>query len=740
MNVKKWQANWIEPTQEEAIEELPLTLEESILPGTEFGDGSIDLKPCKEIKFEFFIDSENLNEVAFICASAHGVYELRLNGEKIGDAFLAPETTNYNKLIWYQTYNISKQLKCGKNDLRIYLADGWYIGRVGLNGESCQYGNKLGFIGQIEVGKKIIPIDDTAVSRNFFIKYSDLYIGEKWDLCSEEAKWEPCFEADYPKDILKLQPTPSMKYIDELPMKELIITPEGDMVLDFGQVCAGVVELKVDVNKKTEIVLEHAEVLSKEGNFRRNIIGRFKDQRDVFIVDEKSKGTTLCPIFTFHGFRYVKITGLEKENIISAKIKVIGTPLERVGEFTTNHELINKLQHAITWSEISNMMSVPTDCPQRERMGWTGDILAFAPTGAFLFDLKQFLETWLFQLRLDQLDNGEVPVVIPNHPAQDAMQRMISKTSSCAAWSDVCVILPLYLYKIYGDATVLRDNFETMKRWLEYIESVDWGHLMHFGDWLIPSLREQPDGPMKGAMATAELVAWCYYCITLNSMIEVCEVLNEDASHYIEKLSETQNKILNDYISEDGSVCSKTLQGQYVIAIKSGALDNKLDLKEKVLRKLVCLIEENNNCLDTGFASVPYLLEVLYENGYEDLAYKVLFNTNQPSWLYMVTKGATTIWENWNAIRKDGTVTDYSYNHYAFGCVGIWMYEHIGGLKPLLPGYKKIKVAPDRQILKDYGLTDCTTRYKTQYGWITIKWNENEIKVDAPKEVEVIYG
>ena len=732
-----WQANWIEPLQEEAITEKPLSLEEAVMPAEHFTDGTENLKPVKEIKFDFDLEKDAVGKDAFVYASAHGVYEIYINKKKAGKNVLAPETTNYNKLIWYQKIDISDLIKEGKNELVIFLADGWYTGRIGLNGESCQYGNRLAFIGQIEAGGKIIPVDKNAKSRDSFIKYADIYIGEKWDISKEPGEWQPCFEVDYPKDVLRPQAIPAMEYIKELPLKEIITTPEGDMVLDFGQVLAGVVELEASVNKKTVVVLDHSEVLDKKGNFKKNIIGRFKGQQDVFVLDERQSGIALSPRFTFHGFRYVRVKGIGAQDIKRACAKVIGTPLKKTCEFSTDNKDLNALQHAIEWSEISNMMSVPTDCPQRERMGWTGDILAFGFTGGFLFDLKNFLETWLYQVRLDQLENGEVPVVVPNHPAQEAMQKMLSGTSSSAAWSDVCVHLPWDLYMLYGDKKVLSDNFSMMKKWLSYVASVDWGSLFHFGDWLIPSLREDPEGPMKGAFATKELVAWCYYAMTLEKMVKICHALSEDEKPYELKLKETREKILETYVSEDGSVLNGTLQGAYVIAVKSGALDANPELKNKVLLKLVELIKENNYCLDTGFASVPYLLDVLYDNGFKETAFKVLFNKRQPGWLYMITKGATTIWENWNAIREDGEVTDFSYNHYAYGCVGRWIYEHIGGIKCMEPGFKKIKAAPDTELLSAFGVNESRIRFESVLGPIEVLWKGKDIKITAPEGVEI---
>ena len=948
MNIT-WTANWIEPSQQEAVKESSLSLEEALNAGSAFLNGQDHLRPVKELRFEFSaaladtpaeaalsgasadtyagtsasdssadtpaeaaqseastdtyagtsasdssadtsadISAGYNKKKACIHASAHGVYELYLNGTRLGHALLSPETTNYNKLIWYQTYDISGMLRDGINVLTILLADGWWIGRIGINGESCQYGSRLGFIGQIEIeGEPVIPVDESTLSRDSYIKYSDLYIGEKWDLTAADqpkdplnyqpgsysdlqpcfsadcqpcltagchpcltsdwqpcltADWQPCFIADWPKDVLKPQPIPSITYIDEIPVRKVFTAHDGSLIADFGQVLTGVAELTVlpssehfpadasdtsDTSDtlnafdhdKLEIVLEHSEVLDKDGHFKMNIIGRYKDQKDVLVLGKNAGPVTFRPHFSYHGFRYIKISGISEAEILSLKAKVIGTPLKKTAYFECDNELINKLQHAIEWSEIGNMVSIPTDCPQREKLGWTGDINAFAGTGGFLYDLKEFLRAWLYQLRLDQKDDGEVPVVIPNHPAQQETQLMLSGSNSSAAWSDACILVPWHLYELYGDASILEENFESMTRWLSYVDTHDWAKHWHFGDWLIPSLRELPDGVMQGVMKTSEIVALCYYCISLEAMINICSVLilgesdlcdrESGSEHYDEsdlcdrecgsehcegagsndkrsghsnienlrsiytdRLQKTRKHIAENFVAADGTVGSGELQGLYVLLLRSAAISG--ELKNKVLKKLENLICANDFCLDTGFASVPYLLDVLYDNGLKDLAYKVLFNEKQPGWLYMIKKGTSTIWENWNAIKEDGIVTDSSYNHYAYGCVGKWIYEHIGGLKfthrPAAAaiadtaagayihtdagctsddGYSwaltdskncsssasvmLVAIKADIEILKNYGVNECRLSFDSAFGTIKIHWDNTGIKYTLPE-------
>ncbi|MCF0141984.1 MAG: alpha-L-rhamnosidase, partial [Parasporobacterium sp.] len=316
-----------------------------------------------------------------------------------------------------------------------------------------------------------------------------------------------------------------------------------------------------------------------------------------------------------------------------------------------------------------------------------------------------------------------------------------------SVWGDACVFIPLSLYHNFGDKAVLSENFEMMKKWMEYIAAVSdtkpenwdslndeqkernkylWTKGFHFGDWLIPSLRERPDGVMLGVMETAQVVGACAYAIVTEGFIEVCRALGEDAlaSEYEELLKKIRAAICAEFVAEDGRVNNSDLQGNYVMILKAGACEGPL--KEKVLDYLVKLIEANKGCLDTGFSSVSHLLDVLYDNGRKDIAYKLLWQTEAPSWLYMVKMGATTIWENWKAVLPDGTTTDSSYNHYAFGCVGEWMYRHMGGIKALAPGFSAVRIEPDT----DCGLKECSLSRSTEYGEISCSWKLNGNNAD----------
>ncbi len=730
-----WGAQWIEPQQESAIPERDILFFEQFVPMPDHFGGHDRLRPVQELRRTFTL--EQLPHTATLYACAHGVYALWLNGKRVDERRLAPETTPYESMLYYQIYDLTPFLQEGENTLRVLLADGWWIGRIGLTGHSCQYGDRLGFLGRMELDYEdetaYIVTDSEFESRPSHICYADLFMGEKWDMTASAAPWTPCLETGAADSTLTVQPIAPISAWTTLEPVAVMTTPNGELVADFGQCLAGVAELHLSCPAGTVITLDHSETLDTEGNFFRNILGRNKDQQDMVICGEGD--TAFCPEFTYHGFRYVRISGAAKEQVLSIRALVIGTPLEKLGDFSCSNELLTKLQSNICRSTRSNMVSVPTDCPQREKMGWTGDIQVFVPTGSFNYDLSGFLGAWLGQMRVSQTEDGGIPIIIPTYPAQTAMQASTNDGNTSSAWSDACVLVPLQLYKMYGDKQVLRDNLPMMEKWMDYIEAAShdylWQDGYHFGDWLIPSFQDDIEG---GTKATAPVIAACQYAVTTAALIEVLEALDEEdkVEQYRTLLYNIRKAICRRFVREDGTVEGGT-QGLYVMVLHSGAVEG--ELSQKVAARLAELIEANGGALDTGFVSTPHLLNVLMKNGYKDLAWQLLMRTESPSWLYQVVCGATTIWENWNAIRPDGTVTASSYNHYALGSVGSWIYRHIGGLHPVEAGWRSIEYAPDIHC----GLEGAQCSHLTPYGLAQCRWtrteNGTEIEVQVPHGV-----
>lgn len=703
-----WQGRWIEPEQDEIQPEQTILFHQIFSLSDKGGVKEEKLHPVQEIHRIFSLDK--LPEQAILYATAHGVYDLYMNGKSVPGNRLAPEISVYPKCLYYQRYDITDFLIEGENELLVYVADGWWGGRIGLSGDSCQYGNRLGFLAQLELkgaGKvQIIGSDVSFMSRCSQIRYADLYIGEKWDLTIPKSSWKSCVEVSFDMDNLNAQELQPLAITGEK-SGCLFRTPSGDLIADFGQTLAGCVRIQFQCSGQRKIVLEHCEVLDENGEFYQNIMGRNKQQQDILISDHWP--VEFSPRFTYHGFRYVRIQGVSEEEIRFVAACIIGTPLHFHGNFSCTDARLNQLQQNIRWSMRGNFVSIPTDCPQREKMGWTGDIQIFAPTACFNADVRGFLRSWLANMRLEQCPNGEIPNYIPAFPVMDQMQRDSHGSNSSAGWGDSCILVPLAVYRATGDLKILLENLPMMERWLSYIEEMRqirpenfdslseaqkarlpylWQAGSHYGDWLIPSLQNCPDGVRRGKKLTGCVISSAFYAVTLRAYIQVLKAIikaKSSADVRLENKLESAEVLLakvkwavrEEYVQADGKV-QGDLQGLYVIMLYADIVEG--ELRERVAARLVELIEENGRRLDTGFVTTPWLLEILCSMGYRELAYRLLFQEEEPSWLYQVKHGATTIWENWTAVRPDGQVTASSMNHYAFGCVGEWMYRHIGGI------------------------------------------------------------
>ncbi|MEK3910393.1 alpha-L-rhamnosidase [Paenibacillus sp. FSL H7-0331] len=748
MQREDWKALWIEPKQEPVVEDSILSLREA-LQYNEPTDTSI-LHPCPLLRKSFFIPS-NLRK-ARLYATAHGTYVFQINGQKVGNQELAPEFTSYDRYLQYHTYEVTDLVKKGANALGAILSDGWYAGRIGLSGNSCQYGDRLGLLFQLELeyedGTQEIIISDHNVKSSFsHILYSDQFIGEKvdarlmkdgWALPDyDDSSWDHVDVAHFDISNLVAHYGEPVRVVEKLPVVQVITTPKGETVVDFGQVMAGRVSMSVTGLAGTEIILEHSEVLDEQGNFLNNIMGRHKDQKDIYIL-RGGEPETFEPSFTFHGFRYVKVTGYPgivlPEHFTAI---VLSSDMRYTGSFECSDERINRLQQNIVWSQKSNMLSIPMDCPQRERAGWSGDIQVFVPTAAFNMDVHVFLTRWLRNLALEQLPNGEIPNGAPYHKSFRYIDHTLMGKDSSAGWGDAIIIVPWALFQAYGDVQVLEEFYDSMVRWISYIrrtaedempdnyEQMDdeqkerqkylWNTGYHFGDWLFPSAAT----PTESAMMTKEVVSTSFFAYSTLLLSKIAAILgrHSDAEEYSVLNGHIRNAFSEEYLNDEGML-SAHFQGAYVLALQFGLVPEMARIK--VVEQLVSLIEGNGYRLDTGFVSVPFLLDVLCKYGKREIAYMLLFQTECPSWLYEVERGATTIWESWSAIQPDGKVSSMSFNHYAFGCVGDWLYREIGGLHKEQVGYKKINIQP----AVDCGLSYASAKYESRYGTIVSGWSK----------------
>lgn len=750
-----FKSSWVEPLQEPTPPSMVVGSHPSALK-TGYKNGKRDFhefRPAQYIRIPFHTGMGV--KKARIYATAHGIYRLNINGFTPDERELAPEATAYKKLLMYQTYDVSAFIKNGENVIGVTLADGWWSGRVGTTGDCCQYGNTTALLLDAELeymdGSTGYITANQGVSSSGPIIFSDLFVGEKYDaskeLCGwelpgfDDSSWTPVIPKDYDKSHLLGQAHAPVRPLKIFHPTNIFTAPNGDTIIDAGQNLAGYTELTVTAPAGRTITLEHFEVLDKEGNYFNSILNDNKEQTDIYITKEGFQ--TYRPSFTYHGFRYIRLTGwLGKLSTDNFRIFALASEMNDIGSFHTSDARLNQLQSNIWWSQTANTISIPTDCPQREKAGWTGDIMAYSPTMCFNRNANAFLSAWMDNVRAEQLDSGAIPMIVPYLKAYATFLRDTLGTDTSCGWGDAVIVVPYSVYKAYGDYRILEDNYNAMTKWMEYIDeraknhhpkgypSWDdahkarsrylWNTDFHFGDWLIPSIvLGNPDANAMNdtAYATMDVVAPAYYAFSAKTMSEIAAILGrtEDSSRYAALYQNIRESFIKEYVHDDGAL-DADFQGIYVIALQMGLAPE--DIRPKMVQHLVDLITENGNCLDTGFLSIPFLMDVLCNNGRQDIAYRLLFQTSCPSWLYEVNSGATTIWESWNAIETDGTASTYSYNHYAFGCIGEWMYRHLGGLAPIEPGYKKFRIAPHF----DCGLTSAEVSEITPYGKAAVSW------------------
>ena len=761
LDQKEWTAQWIgrKPLTENSVKTDPVNQGQILLDMMHGKD--VDFKPDRKLEAcNTFVKNFVLSEKTPIrkgraYVTSIGIYELKINGMLPTAQRFAPEFTAYDTYLEYQTYDITEYLHGGTNEVSITLADGWYKGKFGMLGFGENYGSELAALLQLEVvyengETQTIASDETFQYYTSPYVYADIMVGANYDARLEAAEKElhPCHVSKLGYD--KLHGVCAEPIIITQHLKPLVlISPQGDTILDFGQNLVGVVEMKVSGQAGDTIKLEHSEELDKDGNFANYIDGFNRDQTDFYTLKGDFEEVFL-PNFTFHGFRYVRVSGypgeVKAENFTAC---VLGSDCVVSGTFKTSDVRLNQLQSNILWSQKGNLLSIPTDCPQRERAGWTGDVWVYGETCCFNQDCLNFMKRWLCNMREEQFEDGLIPIIVPYSPGYKDIQLQSFGTHTSAGWGDVMIAMPWYLYQIYGDKSVLEENYEAMKKWMQYVEKEAsegvnlkesekndpkaiarqkylWNTNFHFGDWLYPSCRkENGESDMIGsATTTKEHVATAIYANSTDIMSHVAGLLGDtDMEHYYALLNQHIREAFEaEYVDSNGKI-DNDVQGLYVMALAMHMVSEK---KRPLLAKqLDRLIQDNHGCLDTGFMSIKFLMDVLTDNGLHDTAKTILFQNQYPSWLYEIEHNATTIWERWNAVLEDGTRTITSYNHYAFGCIGDWMYRNLLGIQKLAPGYKEILIKPDF----GFGLSYVEGNYDSVYGTIAVKWRiENDQK------------
>jgi alpha-L-rhamnosidase len=683
-------------------------------------------------------------KAATLFITAHGVYEARLNGKKVGKDLFSPGWTSYHRRLQYHGYDVTHLVNTGANALGFTLGDGWYRGFIGFDGKQGYYGNQLSGLLQLELEyedgtKKIISSDGSWKYSYGPVLSSDLYNGEVYDARLEkngwatvkfnDSQWKTVHVLASGQEKLVAGISPPARKQEEFKAK-IIKTPKGEIVLDFGQNLVGWVQFNLKGKAGTSLMLEHAEVLDKDGNFYTDNLRRAKQQLKYIFKGDGVESYE--PNFTYMGFRYVKVTG-NSGNLSPDAFKAVAiyADMETTGSFSTSNALLNQLQHNIEWGQKGNFLDVPTDCPQRdERLGWTGDAQVFYRTAAFNMDVAGFFSKWMKDVAADQFPNGSVPFVVPNVLGENS--------TGSAGWADAATIIPWDMYLTYGDRGILQTQYPSMKAWVNFMTSKSKQHLwnsgFHFGDWLF--YRPEDDNDGRSAITDKYLIAQAFYAHSTQLLINAAQVLGnkEDVNTYTDLLNNIKSAFIKEYMTPNGRLVSSS-QTAYVLALNFDMLPE--ELRPQAVDYLVKNIESYGTHLTTGFLGTPYLCHVLSRFGRTDMAYKLLLQETYPSWLYPVKMGATTIWERWDGIKPDGTFQTTgmnSFNHYAYGAIGDWMYRVMGGLDTddSAPGYKKVTIAPQ----PGGNITHASTKLETLYGLTASEWRiENgifKLKVTIP--------
>ncbi|MFI5758565.1 alpha-L-rhamnosidase [Streptomyces sp. NPDC051569] len=672
---------------------------------------------ANQLRHEFRLPGKPVRR-ARLYATALGLYEAHLNGSRVGRDQLAPGWTDYRERVQYQTFDVTGSVRPGANALGAYLAPGWYAGNVGMFGPH-QYGERPAFLTQLDIDYEDGTSERIASGPRWRaasgpIVSADPQSGETYDARKETAGWtSPGYDDrswlpvrgadnDVPRRIVAQVDGP-VRIAKELPAEKVTEPEPGVFVVDLGQNMVGSVRLRVSGDAGTTVRLRHAEVLNPDGRiYTANL--RTAAATDTYTL--KGHGEeTYEPRFTFHGFRYVEVTGFPgTPSTESVTGRVMHTSAPFTFAFETNVPMLNTLHSNITWGQRGNFLSVPTDTPARdERLGWTGDINVFAPTAAYTMESARFLTKWLVDLRDAQTPEGAFTDVAP----------MVGTVGNgVAGWGDAGVTVPWALYRAYGDRQVLADAWPSVQAWLTYLEKHSDGLLRPaegYGDWLNVS-----DETPKEVIATA------YFAHSADLAARFATELGKDPAPYADLFARVREAFRTAYVASDGTVRGDT-QAAYVLALSMNLVPDPL--RQAAADRLVALIEAKDWHLSTGFLGTPRLLPVLTDTGHTDVAHRLLRQRTFPSWGYQIDRGATTMWERWDSIQPDGgfqTPEMNSFNHYAYGSVGEWMYANIAGIAAGRAGYRRIVIRPR----PGGDVTSARATFASPYGPVSTDWQQ----------------
>lgn len=715
LEMSDWKAEWIDPEQEPFGEGDGHCSDEMNRLALKAWNGR------KHKKKEIFLPHQPASyirksfeavcgHISRLYVSAYGMYEVFLNGQRVGTDVLTPGSSNYAYEVKYQVYDVTALLQDGANEIEIVLGDGWYRSTSGVDGDRAIYGTRLAVLAQLETdGIVVVKTDESwEASQDGPLAQNDMQQGEVYDARREVEYWEK--KEQWHKVRAAAAGTEKLTAGNIVPIREqesftgkLLRTPAGETVLDFGQNLAGYVEFELEAKEGQTITLLHGETLDQNRNFTMENFqdrGRHKENGTYQMICYTCKDgkNHYKPRFTIMGFRYVKvITEIPLEHACFIAHAVY-SDMKQTAAFTCSNPLVNQLVKNAVWSQKGNFCDIPTDCPTRERAGWTGDAGLFVDTGLTLMDCYPVYRYFLAQCRYGQYPDGRLANIAPPNNRPGFISKMLSAS---VGWGDACILIPYAMYQQYGDTRILEENYDMMKKWYGFLEktarkkslkylfrkgkyrayTMESG--MNYGEWCEPG-----SNPRESMRSGNYDVSTAYYAYSGKMLAEIAEALGrkEEAKHYA-KISECAGKAYLEAFTENGKINSKR-QCQYVRPVQFGLLSG--EEKQAAVADLDALVKACGNHLNTGFLTTPHLCEVLADNGYAETAYNVLLQEEAPGWLYEVRKGATTVWETWDGINEAGVPKD-SLNHYSYGAIAGWLIEGVAGIRYT---EKKIEIRP----------------------------------------------
>jgi alpha-L-rhamnosidase len=754
-----WTASWVEPGR------MP--------------EGAPGERPAALLRFDFAVDRPVV--AARLHATAQGIYEAFLNGDRVGDAELTPGFTQYDERLQVQTYDVTDAVDEGENTLGVVLADGWFRGQNGITRSADQWGSRLALLAQLQLthedgGVTVVGTGPGWRSSTGHVAAADLIAGERWDLTRIERGWDaPGFDDAAWDDVTVVEhgfsglvdsPAPPVRRVQEIVPVSVTRLDGNRQIVDLGQNINGWLRLTNLGPAGTTTTLTHGEWLAADGDVTtdhlRPAVPFLPEPLPAGQVDQVVSfgvaGEVFEPRRTTHGFQYVRIEGHPDDlTVDDVRGVVVHTDMRRTGWFASSDERLDRFHEAAVWSLRDNACDVPTDCPHRERGPWTGDWQLYVPTAAFLYDVAGFSTKWLRDVAVDQWPDGTVANMSPSTRGE-GREGPVAFLNGSAGWGDAAVIVPWELYRAYGDVQVLEELWPTMVAWLDRTERTArtqrhparvarrpepapheqylWDTGFHWGEWLVPG---EEVGDFRAFVAADKGdVATAYFANSARLMARIAEVLGrtEDAARYAELSERARAAWQAEYVDAEGRLTPDT-QANHVRALAFGLVPD--DLRPAVADRLVELIRKADTHLGTGFLATPYLLPVLADTGHLDVAYELLLQDSEPGWLVMVDRGATTVWERWNGVSADG-VPHESLNHYSKGAVISFLHRYTAGIELVQPAYRRFRVQPR----PGGGLTSAEAAHESPYGRIESAWRldgthfELRVVVPAGTSAEIV--